>query len=189
MPTNRILDKQSVATYVSCLLDAAQASDRVFEDIDGLRSAFSTVNKSAQMREFLGNASVPAENRTALVRDVFAGLAPEVVSVVAVMAERGDTRLLGRVATAYEEAAEKATNTIVVDVTTAVELDDHLREVIKQKLSADLGGTIRLNEKVDRSIVGGIIMSTHGKRMDASVKTQLTHARAVLSTASTGGEK
>lgn len=189
MPTNRILDKQSVATYVSCLLEAAQASGRVFENIDDLRSAYATVNKSAQMREFLGNVNVPAANRSALIRDVFAGLAPEVVSVLAVLAERGDMRLLGRVATAYGEAAEKATNTIVVDVTTAVALDDHLRDVIKQKLSADLGGEVRLNEKVDRSIVGGIIMSTHGKRMDASVKTQLTHARAVLSTASTGGEK
>ena len=105
------------------------------------------------------------------------------------MAERGEMRLLGRVTTAYEAAAEEATNTVVVDVTTAVELDDHLREVIKQKLSADLGGSIRLNEKVDRSIVEAITTSTHGKRMDASVKVQLAHARAVLSTASTGGEK
>ena len=189
MPTNRVLDKQGVATYVACLLEAAQGADRVFEDIEDLRSAYKAVNGSAQMREFLQNASVPAQNRAAFVKDVFSGLSAEVVSVLSVMVERGEMRLLGRVTTAYEAAAEEATNTVVVDVTTAVELDDHLREVIKQKLSADLGGSIRLNEKVDRSIVGGIIMSTHGKRMDASVKTQLAHARAVLSTASTGGEK
>ena len=189
MPTNRVRDKQSVATYVAILLDAAQAEGRVFEDIEDLSAARTAVNTSSQMREFLQNDSVPAANKSALVREAFAGLAPEVVSVLAVMAERGDVRLLGRVATEFGEAAEKATGTVVVDVTTAVELDDNLREVIKKKLSADLGGSIRLNEKVDRSIVGGIIMSTHGKRMDASVKTQLSHARAVLSTASTGGEK
>lgn len=188
MPTNRVLDKQSVATYVACLLEAAQDANRVFEDIEELRGAFTAVNTSSQMREFLQNASVPAENKSALVREAFAGLAPEVVSVLAVMAGRGDIQLLGRTATAYEEAAEEATGTVVVDVTTAVALDDHLREVIKQKLSADLGKEVRLNESVDKSILGGIIMSTHGKRMDASVKTQLTHARAVLSNVSTGGE-
>lgn len=189
MPTNRILDKQSVATYVACLLEAAQGADRVFDDVEGLKEAYTAVNTSSQMREFLQADNVPAENKSALVREAFAGLAPEVVSVLAVMAGRGDVRLLGRVTTAFEDAAEEATGTVVVDVTTAVSLDDHLREVIKQKLSADLGKAVRLNESVDRSILGGIIMSTHGKRMDASVKTQLTHARAVLSNVSTGGEE
>lgn len=188
MPTNRILDKQSVTTYANCLLEAAQQAGRVFEDIEDLHQAYTAVNTSSQMREFLQDAGVPAENKSALVREAFEGLAPEVVSVLAVMAGRGDIRLLGRVMTEYGEVAEEATGTVVVDVTTAVELDDHLREVIKQKLSADLGRQVRLNESVDKSIVGGIIMSTHGKRMDASVKTQLTHARAVLSNVSTGGE-
>lgn len=188
MPTNRVLDKQSVATYAACLLEAAQEAGRVFEDVEEMRDAYTAVNKSSQMREFLQDAKVPAENKSALVREAFAGLAPEVVSVLAVMAGRGDVRLLGRVVTEFGEVAEEATGTVVVDVTTAVALDDHLREVIKQKLSADLGRNVRLNESVDKSIVGGIIMSTHGKRMDASVKTQLTHARAVLSNVSTGGE-
>lgn len=189
MPTNRILAKQEVTTYAQCLLAAAQDAGRVFEDIEDLKSARSAVNKSAQMREFLADAKTPAKNKSALVKDAFAGLAPEVVSVLAVMAERGDVKLLGRVAVAYESAAEDALGMVVVDVTTAVPLDDHLREVISKKLSADLGRQARLNEHVDPSILGGIIMSTHGKRMDASVKTQLSHARAVLATASTGGEE
>lgn len=189
MPTNRMLAKQQVATYAQCLLTAAQESGRAFEDIEDLKSARKAVNRSSQMREFLQDPNVSAENKSALVKDVFAGMSPEVVSVLAVMAERCETGLLGRVVTAYEEAVEKALDLVVVDVTTAVPLDDHLREVISKKLSADLGCSVRLNERVDRSILGGIIMSTHGKRMDASVKTQLGHARQVLATASTGGEE
>ena len=189
MPTNRKLVKQEVTTYARCLLEAAKCEGRVFEDIEDIKSARQAVIKSSQMREFLQDANIAAENKSALVKDAFGGLAPEVVSVVAVMAERGDIKLLGRVAAAYESAAEEALETVVVDVTTAVELDDHLREVIKNKLSSDLGRSVRLNESVDRSILGGIIMSTHGKRMDASVRTQLSQARRVLATASTGGEE
>ena len=189
MPTNRMLDKQSVATYVACLLEAAKGADRVFSDLEDLRTVRKAVNGSSQMREFLQNGSVPAKNKVAFVRDAFGGIAPEVISTVAVMAERGDVRLLGRVTEGYEAAAEAATNSVVVDVITAVPLDDHLREVIKTKLAADLGSDVRLNESVDRSILGGIIMSAHGKRMDASVKTQLSHARAVLSNVPSGGDK
>lgn len=189
MPTNRMLVKQEVTTYAACLLEAAQEAGRVFEDIEDIKSARQAVVKSSQMREFLQNDSVPAESKSALVKEVFSGLAPEVVSIVAVAAERGDVKLLGRIAAAYEEAAEKALDMVVVDITTAVPLDDHLRDVISTKLSADLGHSVRLNETVDKSILGGIIMSTHGKVMDASVRTQLSHARQVLKTASTGGEE
>ncbi len=189
MPTKRILVKQEVATYAKCLLEAAQDADRVFDDIEGIKNVRTALVKSSQVREFLQNPNISAENKSAFVKDAFAGVAPEVVSTVAVMAERGDTKLLGRVAAAYEAAAEKALDMVVVDVTTAVPLDDHLRDVISKKLSADLGHSVRLNESVDASILGGIIISTHGKRMDASVKAQLSHARQVLKTASTGGEE
>ncbi len=189
MPTKRILVKQEVTTYAACLLEAGQEAGRVFEDLEELKDAYSAVVKSSQMREFLQDVNVPAENKSAFVKDAFSGLAPEVVAILSVVAERGDTKLLGRIVAEYEAQAEKALDMVVVDVTTAVPLDDHRRDVISTKLTADLGKKVRLNEKVDRSILGGIIMDTHGKRMDASVKSQLTHARQVLSNASTGGEE
>jgi F-type H+-transporting ATPase subunit delta len=189
MPTNRMLDKQAAAAYVSCLLEAAQGANRVFEDLEDLRAARRAVSGSSQMREFLQNRSIPAKNKKAFLRDALKGMSPEVISTVAVMAERDEIRLLGRVTENYESAAEAATKSVVVDVTTAVPLDDHLREVIKAKLKADLGSDVRLNESVDRSILGGIIMSAHGKLMDASVKTQLVHARSVLSKVPTGGDE
>ena len=37
-------------------------------------------------------------------------------------------------------------------------------------------------------IIGGIVISTHGHRIDASIASQLESARLVLSTAPTGGE-
>jgi F-type H+-transporting ATPase subunit delta len=184
-----MLDKQVVNTYVTCLLEAAQGADSVFEDLEDLRTVRRAVNRSSQMREFLQNQEIPAKNKKAFMRDAFKGLAPEVISTISVMASRGDIRLLGQVTDAYESVAEAKTKSVVVDVTTAVPLDDHLREVIKAKLKADLGSDIRLNETVDRSILGGIIMSAHGKRMDASVKTQLSHARSVLSNVPTGGDE
>lgn len=68
---------------------------------------------------------------------------------------------------------ERKLNVNVVDVTTVVELDDHLREVIKNKAEADLGTNVVLREHLDASLLGGILMSVGGKRIDASVVSQL----------------
>ena len=72
--------------------------------------------------------------------------------------------------------------------TTAVPLDDALRRIITEKAEADLDTNVVLRESVDKSILGGIIMSTNGKRIDASVASQLDHARNVLKTTTDGGE-
>ena len=50
MPTKRILVKQEVATYAQCLLEAAQAADRVFEDIEDIKNVRTAVVKSSQVR-------------------------------------------------------------------------------------------------------------------------------------------
>ncbi len=189
MPTNRVLAKQEVATYTQCLLSAAQEEDRVLEDVEELRRAYQAVMRSYELREFLQDSNVEEKSKSALIKDILTGFSPEVVGVVATMAGRGDIMLLGRVAAAYEDAAEEALDAVVVDVTTAVPLDDHLRDVISKKFSADLGHAVRLNEIVDPSILGGFIASTHGKRMDASIRTRISDARVVLAQDSTGGEE
>lgn len=76
-------------------------------------------------------------------------------------------------------------NVTVVDVTTVVELDDHLREVIT-KAEADLGTNVVLREH-RQVLLGGILMSANGKRIDASVLSQLESARNVLKLSTDGG--
>ena len=79
-------------------------------------------------------------------------------------------------------------NVTVVDVTTVVPLDDHLREVITKKSEADLGTKVVLRESIDKSLIGGILMSANGKRIDASMTSQLEAARNVLKHSTDGGE-
>ena len=119
---------------------------------------------------------------------MFAGLNPALVSTLAVMAERGNFDLLSGVVEEYGHVAEERRGVVAVDVTTAVELSESLRESITNKLAADLGKGVVLREKVDPAIIGGIVFSTHGQRIDASIASQLENARGVLSTAHTGGE-
>ena len=104
------------------------------------------------------------------------------------MVEREDVALLSRVWESYGEQIERKLNVTVVDVTTVVPLDDHLREVITKKAEADLGTKVVLRESIDKSLIGGILMSAKGKRIDASVATQLESARNVLKDSTDGGE-
>lgn len=190
MPNNRLLTKEEVATYANTLFAAAQEAgdERVLEVRDQLDQLLRYVRGNADLRDALANPAYSPEQRHALAVNVFEGLDPLAVSVIAVMAERDDLGKLSSVVAAYRDMVEDKLGVAVVEVTTVVELDDHLRQVITDKLTADLGKKVVLREHIDPSILGGIIMSTNGKRIDASVASELNHARAVLKEQNDGGE-
>jgi F-type H+-transporting ATPase subunit delta len=188
MRTSRALAKQIVATYAGVLYDAAAANNAVDTVSTQLEAVARLVRGEAALRDALFDDSVPAADRAATARGVFKGLDPALVETLAVMVERENFDLLGSIIDEYARIAEERRGIVAVDVTTAVELTDSLRSSISGTLSADLGKGVILRETVDPGIIGGIIISTHGHRIDASIATQLETARTVLSAAPTGGE-
>lgn len=196
MPINRQITKEQVATYASVLLDGVQQAggqESVLEVRDQLDGVVRLVRSNMDLQSALGDSTLAPEQRSQTARAVFADANPALVDVLAVMAERDDMGLLSRVNEAYKAQLEERLGLSVVDVTTVVALDDHLREVIAKKAEADLGTKVVLREHIDASLLGGILMNANGKRIDASVATQLERARTVLADTSNdtedGGER
>jgi F-type H+-transporting ATPase subunit delta len=188
MRISRAVAKQIVSTYGAALYDAVASSDAVDEVSVQLDAVQRLVRSSSPLRDAFADDSVSPQHRARIAHEVFAGLNPALLGVLSVMAEREHFDLLPSVADRYAELAEERRGAVAVDVTTAVELTAELRKAIAEKIAADLGSGIVLREKVDPAIIGGVIISAHGRRIDASISSQLESARGVLSTASTGGE-
>lgn len=191
MPTNRLVEKEKVVTYAAALLDAANQAggqEGVLEVRDELEQIVRIMRSNIDLTEALSEVTYSPEQRAQLARSVFAGCNPVLVDVLAVMAERGDAGLISRISANYGDQITEKLNVTVVDVTTVVELDDRLRQIITQKTSAELGTDVVLREHIDASILGGILMSANGTYIDASVKTQLENARTTLKQTVDGGE-
>ena len=191
MPTNRLVIKETVDTYAQVLLDAANAAggqEAVLEVRDQLEVVTKALRSNIDLQVALAEKAYTPEQREELVRNVFTGMPPALVDVLLVMSERDDLELANRVYAAFDGLIEEKLGVVVVDVTTAVPLDDALRETISNKAAQDLGKKVVLRERVDKSILGGIIMSASGRRIDASIATQLDTARTVLKTTTDGGE-
>ncbi len=183
MATNRLVQKGKVQVYSQTLFDAANdagSQDSVVEVRNQLAQLLKLVYSDMDLTIALSNPDYTPEQRHGLARAVFADCNPALREVLAVMAENGDADLLSRVYHTYEDVVAEKLNLYVVDVTTVVPLDDELRKLIKEKTEADLGCKAVLNESIDKTILGGIIMSVNGMRIDASVISQLNKARHTL---------
>lgn len=183
MATNRLVVKEQIATYTSLLFEAAKnegGQEGVLRVSNEAKQIVAAIRGNADLDAALKDPGYAPEQKATLARNVFAQASPELVSTIALMAERGELDYLPRVAEGIEERMKDELNMVVVDVTTVVELDDHLRDLIKKKAGSESGKTVVLNEHIDESILGGIIMSTKDERLDASLLTQVEKTREAL---------
>ena len=180
MPIDRTVTRKAVDIYAKALLEAAKGEGTVFEVSGQLEQATKVIRANMELRATLNDRTVPGVARSGIAKEVFAGLNASVVEVIGVLVERDEIDLLSRVTESYVYLAEEELDAVFIDVTTVVELDDSLRDGIKKKYSAQLGKNILLREHVDASLVGGIVLSSHGSKVDASVVTQLDRARLAL---------
>ena len=191
MPTNRLVVKEEVLAYARAMFDAAYEAggqDAVLEVRSQMEEIILLMHSDMDLSMALSDVTYSPKQRFDLANAVFADCNEAFRSVVSVMAERGDAELLSRVFKAFGDELDEKLNMCVVDVTTVVALDDNLRHIIIEKAEAELGKKAVLRERIDESILGGIIMSVNGKRIDASVISQLNKARHVLKETSDGGE-
>ncbi|MGI6754733.1 MAG: F0F1 ATP synthase subunit delta [Atopobiaceae bacterium] len=112
---------------------------------------------------------------------------PEVLETITAMQDEDDFDLLDKVYSEYKDLVDKSDDTVSVDVTTAVPMDDELRERVRAKCRAEFDAPVYLVEHVEPSILGGIILEARGHRRDASIKAQLINIRKTLSAAQLGG--
>lgn len=191
MATNRLVVKEEVAVFASVLFDAAHEAggqEAVLDVREQMGEIIRLMRADLDLAVSLSSADYTAEQRKGLVEAVFADCHPALREVLAVMAERSQADLLPRVYADYCELLSAKLNLVVVDVVTAVPLDDGLRQLITEKAEADLGKKAVLRERIDKSILGGIIMDVDGNYIDASMISQLNRARNVLKDTTDGGE-
>ena len=191
MATHRLVVKEEVAVFASVLFDSANGAggqEAVLQVREQMAEVIRLMRSDLDLTMALSNPDFTPEARRELVENVFAECHLAFREVLAVMAERGQADLLPRVNDEFRALLGERLGICVVDVTTAVPLDDGLRQLITEKAEADLGKKAVLRERIDRSILGGIIMDVDGNYIDASMISQLNRARNVLKDTTDGGE-
>lgn len=189
MALNRTLESAKVRAYANILYDITD--DYSVEDVLAIRTQLKEITDAffsdpAGLKMLDSDAYSQTQKRE-IAAGIFSECAPPLPEFLSVMASHSDMHLLARVFHQCERMFTDRLGVCVVDVVTAVPLDDKTRDLIRAKVENDLNCRAYLEEEIDKSIVGGIVMSVNGMRLDGSVRTQLARARRTL-TKFNGGE-
>jgi F-type H+-transporting ATPase subunit delta len=164
--------------YALALFNIALASGNheiVAIDLNQLRS-YSAGHK--KFLEFLLSPAVSDEEKMAFLRAMFTTrLAPQLLEFFDLLLHKHRIDLLPDIAVEYEKLLENYQGVIKTRVVTAVQMTEDVKARLKEELEKLSGKKIEIIQKIDGSIIGGIIVYMHNRVIDRSVRREIEQLR------------
>jgi F-type H+-transporting ATPase subunit delta len=176
-------DQDLIEGYAEALFSVARAEGvlpTVEDELYGFGKALET---NTQLREAMTDATLPAENKKAVIGDLLGERAnPVTVNLLGFVVDAGRARELPKIVEHLARVAAGERDHVLAEVRSAVALTDAQRERIAEALSQATGRTVDVKVVVDPAVVGGIVARVGDEVFDGSVASRLASAKQHLGT-------
>ncbi len=167
--------------YAIALFSLAKENDCEAQYKQGLDLIAEVFEQNPEYVEFLASPGVEKKERLDAIKKAFSESVPEqVVSFLQILCEKNVIRSFKACADEYEKLYEFSQKIITAKVTSAVELTDAEKEKIKLGLEKKTGKTVMLECKVDKSLIGGVMVDMDGTILDGSLRRKLQDVKEVI---------
>jgi F-type H+-transporting ATPase subunit delta len=178
MPNPRL-----AARYAKSLIDLAQENgqlDQVFGDLLLLASV-SRENRS--FVTFIRNPVINADKKKKIFGAIFSGKLTNLTGQFCeLLIRKGREQYLPDIAQAGVDQYRKINHIRRVKITTAVALDDQLKEAIVAKVKSEIPDEkIELETAVNADLVGGFVLESDNNLFDASIRRDLNDVKKQFS--------
>lgn len=176
--------------YAAALFEATVESDcleTVLEQTTELCSLFGSLPDYIKL---LSSPVVEAGTKQAVLKEAFSEvLHPYLFNFLMLLSENGRFSDFFGIAEEFRELYDKHKGILRVTATTAVELTPELSKRLQDKLSAAMGKTIMLQNKVDPTILGGVLLRYGNTELDGSVAARLSGMRQHIKDSAVSADK
>lgn len=177
MATRKKSSEQEIAiarVYAQAALSLAEGRGQAEEVLTELEGLLSLMDRDPAFESFLGSPLVEAQERKAALDRMGRGQINEILlDTLQVMNNKGRSGLVRALVEAYRQEYEELRGQVRVRVQTAVPLTDALRQQLQSAVSSYTGKTAKLEESVEPSLIGGLVVQVADRRIDTSVVKEI----------------
>lgn len=168
-------DSRAASRYVKSLLQLAVQKNALEEVHQDMLLFSKIVEESRPFELLLGSPIIKHDKKRDVLEAVFKGkVNPLTLSIFDVLTRKNREPLLPAIARQFHTAYNEYMQISKATVTTAVPLDETLREEVRtlvKQLSKK--ANVELAEKIDKSMIGGFVLNVGDRQIDASLKSKL----------------
>lgn len=160
--------------YSKAMLDLAEERGEADALLEELQALAAYLDRNPELEQFLGSPLVDDKDRSRVLEKAFQGRVSDLLlDSLQVVNRKGRLGLLRAIAEGYRIEHRDLRGIAEAQVRTAVPLSDALRGRVRDVVARFTGKQPHLIEKVDPSLVGGIIIEVDGQKIDGSVASRL----------------
>ncbi|XP_078435833.1 delta subunit of Mt ATP synthase [Wolffia australiana] len=162
--------------YASALYISASKTNSLDKVEAELTKLLAASKESPVFSQFIKDLSVRADVRVKAVQEIFseASFSEITKNFLAILAEKGRLRHIEKIAKTFTELTMAHRGEVKVTVTSVIPLPPEEEKELKETLQEILGQgkNVKVEQKIDPSIMGGLVVEFGQKVFDMSIKTR-----------------
>jgi F-type H+-transporting ATPase subunit delta len=160
--------------YAKSIIDLAEEQNLV-EPIKGDMELFlRTLKANPQLKAVVANPIVPHSKKIKILNELFATKMNKLsISFFKLMVDKGRGEVLFTTAAEYVNLFDIKNHIVHASVTSASPLSDDNKQKMIADIKAATGGSVKLNESIDPSLIGGFVLTVGDRQVDTSISSDL----------------
>ncbi|KAI5818782.1 OSCP/delta subunit of ATPase [Pyronema omphalodes] len=176
-------------TYASALYTASAKTNALEPTDKALKALQATLQKDPKLANILASPTLKAEDKKAVISEVLkvAGQDKTVKNLLEVLAENNRLGLVGGIIEKFGVLMGAHRGEVETTITSAVELDtktkNRLEAAISKSSFVAQGQKLKIVNKVDPSILGGLVVEVGDRTIDLSISSKMSKLNKLLTDA------
>jgi F-type H+-transporting ATPase subunit delta len=162
------------ARYAKALIDLAQKQNSVDAMRDDMELFHHTLRVNPELKAVLANPIVSHSKKINILDEVFAGKVNKAsIAFFKLMVNKSRGEVLYTTAQEYINMYDVKNHIVHATVVSATDLSADNKKKMMADIHAATGGTVKLQTKVDPTLIGGFVLTIGDRQVDTSIASDL----------------
>ena len=168
--------------YAEALFQVGEETDSTDKLYGELKAVVDIVKENKDFSNILRSPLVSKEEKKDLITKVFEGkLSQNMINFLKILADKDRLALLADIEKDFKVLLNEKNNILEGIVITAVPMKEEEVKELQTKLSAKYNKTVVLENEVDKSVLGGVLVRLGNEEIDGTVKNRLDKMKEQIS--------
>ncbi len=165
---------KTAKTYGTALYDLAKEEGASADILSQMETVAAIIGENPDFVRLVSSVALQKKERCGIIDEAFGGrVHPYLLNFLKILCENGTVNELSGCLEEYRAHYNEDNGILEVRAVSAVALTEEQRGRLCAKLAASTGKTIRLTEKIDPALLGGMRIEAAGKSYDGTVSGRI----------------
>lgn len=175
------MQEAAAKRYSTALFEAGKEKEKVDLFLEQLRDVSTVISANAQFVEFITHPNINSDEKIRVIKDIFDNkVEAEILNLLLVLIEHGRIGELSYVYQDYKALVYDFKGIKIAKTVTAVPLNEGEIQVLKDRLGRQYNASFEIEEVVDPSVLGGMLLKVDDEVIDGTIKGNLEKMRKEL---------